>query len=318
LLVGQEDVVRPLVSAASSPVEVVHAPDVIDMAEHATDSVRGKPEASINVAVDLVKAGRAQAFVSAGNTGACMTAALLGLGRVPGIDRPALAGVFPTRNRKLICLVDVGANADCRPHHILQFGAMGAAFMERVFKLQSPRVGLLNIGEEESKGNQLALEAYELFRESSLNFVGNIDGKDLMRNLADVVATDGFTGNVALKASEGAAEYVLSELRGVLTAGLLNKAAAAVLKPSLMKLRSKIDYAETGGANLLGVRGVVVVAHGRSDARAILSAIRIARDAVRADLIPALEAVGEATRRRRGPQGEGAADSLNAGAAEVS
>lgn len=298
VLVGREEVLKPLLPPGS-PAELVHAPAAIGMAEHATDSVRGKPDASINVAMRLVKSGRADAFVSAGNTGACMAAALLGLGRVAGIERPALAGVFPTRNNQLFCLIDVGANSDSRPRHILQFGAMGAAFMERVFGLEGPRVGLLNIGEEDSKGNQLALEAHALFRQSDLNFVGNVEGKDLMRNVADVVATDGFTGNVTLKASEGAAEYVLSELRGVLTANLLNRAAAAILRPSLLKLRARMDYAETGGANLLGVRGVVVIAHGRSDARAIYNTIRIARDAVRADLIPALELVGATTGRRR-------------------
>ncbi len=294
ILVGDTDAIRAEMqgTAEVQGLRIVHAADVIGMDEHATESVKARPESSINVGLRLVKAGEADAFVTAGNTGATMAAALLTLGRIKGISRPALATIFPTGQGRLTMLLDVGANADCRPIHLLQFAYMGSAYMERMYGVANPSVGLLSIGEEDSKGNQLTVEVNQALRASRLAFIGNIEGKDLTKGVCDVAVMDGFTGNVVLKTAEGMAEMMFGEIRKAVELTPWNKAAGLVLMSELRKVKRRLDYAEYGGAQLVGVDGVTVIGHGRSNARAIFSAIRAARDAVQNNVIEKLREVG--------------------------
>ena len=312
ILVGQRAAIEAeLEGAKSSNLKIVDAPEVIGMDEHPTDAVKGKPNSSINVGLRMVKEGKADAFVTAGNTGASMAAALLTLGRIKGIGRPALATIFPTGEGRLTMLLDVGANADCRPIHLFQFGHMGAAYMERMFKVQSPKVGLLSIGEEDSKGNQLTIEVNEALRKSRLNFIGNVEGKDLTKGVCDVAVMDGFTGNVVLKTAEGMAELLLGEIRKAVELTPWNRAAGLVLFSELRKVKRRLDYAEYGGAQLVGVDGIVVIGHGRSNGRAVFSAIRAARDAVENKVIETLRAVAKEIPARTtlvGSGGGGAAE----------
>jgi len=282
VLVGRSDEIKAELSRHDSSglsLSVVHAEEVVEMGEHASDALRRKRQSSIAVGIGLVKQGQASAFVSAGNSGAVMAGALFGLGRIHGIERPAIGSVFPTTTGKCF-LLDIGANADCKPEYLVQFAQMGSAYMERVFGVSNPRVGLLSNGEEETKGNQLVQSAYPLMKAAPINFIGNIEGKDVSQDAADVVVCDGFTGNVLLKASEGAVTSLLDILKAELSSSLVNKLAAAVLKPAFRRVKKHLDYAEFGGAPLLGVNGVVIIAHGRSNAVAIKNAVRVARQAV--------------------------------------
>ena len=266
-------------------VSIVPAAEAIGMEEgKIVQAVRQKRDASINVATTMVHDGRAEAVVSAGNTGAVMASAFFCLGRIPGIERPALGTLLPY-NAGRVFLIDAGANADCRPSHLMQFAQMGAAFAERVVGVPNPRVGLLNVGEESSKGNELAQEAYERLAECGVNFIGNVEGVNVHKGIADVVVTDGFTGNVALKVGEGIADYILEEVRSVIRSSPLFAPAALLLKPALRRALKRLQYEEYGGANLLGVNGVVVIAHGRSDALAIKNALRVARAAATSGII---------------------------------
>lgn len=280
-LVGPEARIRrelDALGAGRAPIAIAHAGDAIGMAEHVSAATRHRRETSIAVGIELVKAGEAAAFLSAGNTAAVMSIATLTLGRLPGIERPALGTIFPSVAGRFL-LLDVGANADVRPSYLVQFAELGRAYVERVLGIPNPRVGLLNIGEEPGKGSELVRTVYERLRErSDLNFIGNVEGKDLPRGLADVVVTDGFSGNIALKTAEGTAEFILREIRAALTSRLRYKLAAFVLRPALLGLRRRIDYAEYGGAPLLGLNGLVVIGHGRSDARAIRAAMRVAAE----------------------------------------
>lgn len=307
ILVGRKEVIGPELQGTSNikDVRVVDAREVIEMDEHPTEAVKAKPESSILVGLRMVKNGEADAFVTAGNTGATMAAALLTLGRVKGISRPALATVFPVADGKLTMLLDVGANADCRPVQLFQFAHMGAAYMERMFGVQRARVGLLSIGEEDSKGNQLTIEVNQMLRASRLNFVGNVEGKDLTRGMADVVVMDGFTGNVVLKTAEGIAEMLFGELRKAVELTPWNKAAGLILMSELRKVRRRLDYAEYGGAQLVGVDGVVVIGHGRSNARAIYNAIRAARDSVQNGVLEKMREIGREVPAKAAP-GSGA------------
>ena len=294
ILVGQKAAIESeLEGASASNLRIVDAEDVIGMDEHATEAVKGKPESSINVGLRMVKNGEADAFVTAGNTGASMAAALLTLGRIKGIGRPALATIFPTGEGRLTMLLDVGANADCRPIHLLQFAHMGAAYMERMFKVSNPKVGLISIGEEDSKGNQLTIEVNGALRASRLNFIGNIEGKDVTKGICDVAVMDGFTGNVVLKTAEGMAELLLGEIRKAVELTPWNRAAGLILMSELRKVKRRLDYAEYGGAQLVGVDGIVVIGHGRSNARAVFSAIRAARDAVDNGVIETLRGIAQ-------------------------
>src|SRR5262245_1271175 len=273
--------------AASIGIEVVDAPDVIGMHESPLTAVRSKPGSSIVVGVGLVRSGRAKGFVSPGNSGAVMAAAVFGMGRIRGVERPALATLFPTLEGRCL-LVDVGANVDCKPEQLLQFGIMGGTYFELMFERPRPRIGLLSNGEEEGKGNAAVREAFDLLRASQLNFVGNVEGKDLAHHLADVVVMDGFVGNVTLKVAEGTGAFVQQLIREEAKKTPLGILGGLLLKPTIGRMRRRTDWQEYGGAPLLGVDGVCAVAHGRSDARAIRSAVRVARHAAEAGLPDAI------------------------------
>lgn len=294
VLVGDELRIRAdlLGKGEHANLRVVHAPEVIGMDENPTDAIRAKPGASINVALELVKAGEADAFVTMGNTGAAMAGALLKLGRVRGISRPALA-IVTNSGSGLTMLLDVGANAECRPIHLVQFAHMASAVMQGQYHVSNPRIGLLSIGEEDSKGNDLVIEVNGLLRQSNLNFVGNLEGKDLAKGLADVVVMDGFSGNVVLKTVEGIADLLFGEIRAVANKSLINKVAGMILRRDLRQVAGRLDYSEYGGAHLLGVNGVTVIGHGRSNERAIFNAIRAAREAVASDVVGLLRQVAE-------------------------
>jgi glycerol-3-phosphate acyltransferase PlsX len=238
-----------------------------------------------------VRERRADAFVSAGNTGAVMAGAVLVLGRVRGVERPALGTVFPTAGGGTVLLLDVGANAEAKPIYMLQSALMGDAYARGVLGRARPRIGLLSIGEEASKGNQFVQEVHALLAaEPRIVFAGNVEGNAIPTGVVDVVVTDGFTGNVAIKVAEGSADLILRELRDALTSKLHFKLAAALLRPAFQRVRRRIDYSEYGGAPLLGVNGVAIVAHGRSDPRAIVNAVRVARDAVQGGVVQKIAA----------------------------
>lgn len=289
LLVGRGEALRPhLPASPPEGLELVEAPEVIamDVGEPAA-AIRTQKDSSIAVGLRLVRDGRAQAFLSAGHTGAVMAGALLLLGRRPGIRRPALAVPFPTPDGACL-LLDVGANPDCRPEWLVQFGEMGSQVASRVWGIRSPRVGLLSNGEEESKGSELILQANPLFRASALNFIGHVEGKDIPEGVADVVVTDGFTGNVALKLAEGVGTTIARLLREELRRSPRRALGALLARPALAALRHKLDWSEYGGGILLGVNGLVIIPHGRSNPNAVLNAIRVAHEALRAELTEAI------------------------------
>lgn len=257
-------------------VDVIGATDVISMDEHPAQAVRRKPQSSIVVALQLIKDGRADAVVSAGNSGAVMAAALMVLGRVPGIDRPAIASNMPTARSRTL-LLDLGAVTDPRPDNLIQFAQMGQVYAQTVLGIANPSIGLLSNGEEPTKGNALVQQVHPLLaRMEDLNFVGNVEGKDVALGTVDIVVTDGFTGNVALKTAEGVATMMVDLLKTEITSTLPRKLAGLILRPAFRAVRNKLDYAEIGGAPLLGVNGAVIIAHGRSTARAIESAVGVA------------------------------------------
>ncbi len=260
------------------------------MDEHPAQAVRSKRDASINVAMSMVKDGIAGACVSAGNTGGVMASALMTLGRVPGIERPALGTIAPFTEHGVLVL-DVGANADVKPNYLVQFAQMGSAYAQRVMGVDNPRVALLNIGAEETKGSELAQEVYTRLWKSGVNFVGNIEGGDVHLGRADVVVTDGFTGNVAVKVTEGVADFIFRELRASIYAKLRYKLAAAILRPALLGMREKMDPGTYGGVPLLGVNGVVTIAHGNSDPRAIRNALRVASECASRGLLDGIRIV---------------------------
>ncbi len=273
VLVGDEVAVRRELGGADLP--VVHAPDVIGMGEDPARALRERPQSSIVACARLVKAGEAAGFVSAGSTGAAMAAAAVIVGRVPGALRPTIASVFPTPGTPTVVL-DSGANPDVRPEHLVQFAEMGAALSETYFDVQAPRIGLLNIGEEKGKGRQLEKDAYQLLEQAPINFVGNFEGRDIALDKADVLVTDGFTGNVFLKTTEGVAA-LLSQLFREAIADASAESLAEIL-PLLAPVTDRLDYEATGGAHLLGVNGVVVIAHGSSSRRAVSNALRMASE----------------------------------------
>ncbi len=268
-------------------VEILHAAETIDMGEQPAVAVRRKKDSSIVRAIGLVREGAASAFVSAGSTGAVMAASLLGLGRIRGIDRPAIASVLPSQRGGTVFL-DVGANMDCKPKNLLQFGIMGHLYAEKILGIENPRVGLLSVGEEETKGNELTLGAFPLLKQAPINFIGNVEGRDLFSGSVNVVVCDGFVGNVALKAGEGLAMALLRMMKEELARNWLSKMGTALTLPALKEIRRRVDYAEYGGAPLLGVNGVVIVCHGSSTAPAIKNAIRVAAEAVSCGLVPAI------------------------------
>lgn len=292
-LVGREDAIRAELAGtgySGDLIEVVPASEVIEMEETPALAARQKKDSSIVVGLKLVNEGKAAAFVSAGNTGAVMAGAIMYLGRVRGIERPSLVGLMPLSGR-LVSLLDVGANADCRPVYLLQFAQMAAAYMEKVWKVELPEVGLLNIGEEKSKGSTLTQETYELLAASELNFVGNIEGRDVPMGKVDVIVTDGFTGNVVVKTMEGMAAYIQGELRKAIKSRPWYAAAGLALLPAFAKMRKTLDYREYGAGPLLGVNGLVFIGHGSSDALAVLSALRVAREAAMSGMLEAIREV---------------------------
>ena len=282
------------------PIEIVHASEVVEMAEH-TLAVKAKKDSSLAVGMRLVKEGKADAFASAGNSGAVMAAALFGLGRIRGVERPALSSIYPAAPEPCL-IIDIGANADCKPEYLVQFAVMGNAYARVMFGLERPKIGIISNGEEEDKGSMLVRETYPLLKASGLNFVGNIEGKDIGKGLANVVVTDGLTGNVIVKLTEGVVSFLTKTLKRQLTSGVRNKVALALmipglilmipglalLYPSVSALRKRVDWREIGGAPLLGVNGVAIIGHGRSDVKAIQSMIRMAEKSVQQNLVGAI------------------------------
>lgn len=251
--------------------QIVHASEVVEMDEYPVDAIRRKKDSSIMVAFELVKQGLADGVVSAGNSGATLAAALRKLGRVKNVSRPGIASMFPTL-KKPVTIMDIGANVDCRPLHLLQFAVMASAFSE-LYKIEKPRVGILSIGEETGKGNNLVRETYELLQKSSLNFIGNVEGRDVYKGDVDVIVCDGFVGNNILKVSEGLADAILQMLRSEITKSPLAKIGYYLAKPAFKRFKKRVDYTEYGGAPLLGINGTGIVCHGKSNAQAIKNAI---------------------------------------------
>lgn len=283
LLVGPQDAIRAELAKHDTTgldLEIVHTDEVISMDEHPAEAVRVKRRNSITLSHELVRDGKALGAVSAGNSGAVMAAAIFTFRRLRGIDRPAFGAVVPAAGGSQTLVLDIGANTDCKPPYLLQFALMGAVYMRTVLGLGNPRVGLLANGEEETKGDQLTQEAHQLIKAAAptagINFIGNVEGRDINAGTVDVVVCDGFVGNVVLKLSEGLAKMLLGVIRAELTANVVSKAGALLAKPAFDRVRKKIDYEEYGGVPVLGVNGVSVICHGSSHAKAIKNAIRVA------------------------------------------
>ena len=300
ILVGLEDLIRTELAkhdTSGLKITVVHAPEVIEMHEH-TQAVKRKKDSSIRVGMRMVKDGKADAFVSAGNTTAVLASAIFDLGRIRGIKRPALATLYPVADSPVL-LLDNGATADCKPEYLMQFARMGVAYAEKVWGVTNPRVGLVSNGEEADKGNMLVRDTFVALTESDLNFVGNVEPKEITRNVADVAVADGFTGNVIIKTTEAVASFIFRFLKQEVIGGPLNKIGLvlmlpglllllpglAILAPSLKRIGRRMDYAEIGGALLMGIDGIVIVGHGRSNARAVKNAIRQAKRAVEGQVL---------------------------------
>lgn len=275
-----------------TPLEIIPASGAIAMHEEPLKALRRKPKASINVAMDLVKHKQAEAVVSAGHSGAAMASALLRLGRLPGIERPAIAAILPTLTGKPVILLDVGANVDCRPKFLEQFAIMGSLYSESVLGVENPKLGLINIGEEPCKGNDLAIRSHQLLQANSqLNFRGNAEGRDVLSGDFDVIVCDGFTGNVLLKFAESVGDFIVQILRKELPQGIRGKLGMAILKPNLKQVQQRLDTAERGGGLLLGVPGICVISHGSSQAPSIFNAIRLAKEAVDSQVLVTIQSV---------------------------
>ncbi|MFC0296332.1 phosphate acyltransferase PlsX [Geobacillus jurassicus] len=283
-LIGDEAKIRPHLPDRER-ISIIHAEEVIEADDEPVRAVRRKKHSSMVRMAEEVKEGRADACISAGNTGALMAAGLFVVGRINGIDRPALAPTLPTLDGRGFVFLDVGANVDAKPEHLLQYALMGHVYAKQVRGIAKPRIGLLNVGTEDQKGNETVKRAFALLKETDLHFIGNVEARDLLQGAADVVVADGFAGNVALKTIEGTAMALFSLLKQTLTSGAAAKLAAAVLKPKLAGLKKMMDYSEYGGAALFGLNAPVIKAHGSSDANAIFHAIRQAREMVANDVI---------------------------------
>jgi glycerol-3-phosphate acyltransferase PlsX len=286
-LVGDRGAIAAVCEEIGVPVEeldVVHAPEAVGMGEKAARAVRQKRNSSLAVAAKMMQNGEADALVSAGNTGAVVSTALIGLGRVPGVLRPAIATVIPNESGRCV-VIDVGATADCKPEYLAQFAVMGALYAETTLGISDPRVGLLNIGEEPGKGNELSRAASVAIAQAPVRFVGNVEGRDIMRGTADVVVCDGFVGNVVLKFAESLVETLAHMVRAEIRHDILGKVGAGLARPAIRRVFKKLDYAEYGGAPLLGVRGGCIICHGSSSVRAITNAVRVAAEFIECDLI---------------------------------
>ena len=291
LLVGQESSIQAELARQDTTgldLEIVHTDQAVGMDEHPAEAVRAKPRNSITLAHELVRDGRAAGAVSAGNSGAVLAAAIFTLKRIRGVERPAFGGVVPADGGRQTLILDMGANTDCKPSYLLQFAIMGSAYMRSVFGIADPRVGLLANGEEETKGDQLTQQAHQLIKaaapESGLNFIGNVEGREINAGVVDVVVCDGFVGNVVLKLSEGLAKMLLATIKKELTSGLVTTLGAALAKPAFDRVRKQLDYEEYGGVPVLGVNGISIISHGRSKAKAVKNAIRVASQAAEARL----------------------------------
>jgi glycerol-3-phosphate acyltransferase PlsX len=299
LLVGDPEAIQTSIDkhggAATAQLEIIPADGVVSMEEEPLTAIRRKPQASINVAMNLVKQEQAQAVVSAGHSGAAMAAALLRLGRLKGIDRPAIGAVFPTMiPGKSVIVLDVGANVDSRPKYLEQFALMGTIYSKYVLGIEKPKVGLLNIGEESSKGNELAIKTHQLLQENQqIPFAGNAEGRDVLKGEFDVIVCDGFVGNILLKFAEAVGEVMLQIMREELPKGWRGKLGTALLKPNLLNIKQRIDHAEHGGALLFGVAGVCIISHGSSQAPSIFNAIRLAKEAIDYEVLERIKAYNE-------------------------
>ncbi|HUJ14142.1 MAG TPA: phosphate acyltransferase PlsX [Thermoanaerobaculia bacterium] len=277
ILVGQEEVVRKEIGGSlPGNVSIVDAREVVEMDDTALAPLRKKRNSSVRVCANLVAEGKADAFVSAGNTGAAWTSARMVMGMIEGVSRPALATILPNAKDHTL-LLDVGANVDTKPQQLREFAVMGHFYAQMVFGIESPRIGLLSIGEEEGKGNELTKETFRVLKETGLNFIGNAEGRDIYNGNADVVVCDGFIGNVVLKASEALGEMVFKLVRDEMSKSIVRKVGAGMAKGGFVALKRRMDYSEYGGAPLLGVKGGCIVCHGRSNAKAIKNAVRVAR-----------------------------------------
>lgn len=290
ILVGQRSTIEAELAKHKYKLDIADASEVISLGENPREALREKRDSSITVGLNLVKEGKADAFVSAGNTGAVMTAATFILKRIKGIERPALGAlvVFPWHS---VLLLDVGANPDCKPSHLVQFSQMGNVYMKKLYSIDRPRIGLLSNGEEDSKGNALVRETHALLKGTNLNFVGNVEGNEIPRSTADVIVTDGFTGNVVMKTGEGIGEMVVQSLREAITRRLSSKLIGLLLKRTLRSALQSLDSAEHGGAALLGVNGNVIIAHGHSEAKAIMNAVFLAKRAAEQGVVEAIKTV---------------------------
>jgi glycerol-3-phosphate acyltransferase PlsX len=295
ILVGDEAKIKPILASqnpGSLPIRVVHAPEMLTMEDKGMALVlkarRPNSNNSMAVGIDLVKNGQADAFVTAGNTGAASVTSFFRLGLIPGVDRPGLAPVFPTATGSCVVL-DVGANPDCKPENLLQFGIMGAVYAEKVRGVPNPRIGLLSNGEEAGKGNELVKHTYPLLKASGLNFYGNVEGKEVIGGVVDVAVTDGFTGNVMLKSSEAVAKLILDKVKDLINHGPISaKIGGALVRPTLRKIKKMLDPEEEGAAPLLGINGLVFIGHGRSNEIAIKNAVRLARNAVETGVLASI------------------------------
>jgi glycerol-3-phosphate acyltransferase PlsX len=293
-LVGRPEVIRSELAKHNTlglSLPITSASEIIDMDDHnPANAVKARPDSSMVVGIQMLRRGETNAFVTAGHSGGALAAALLHLGRIRGVKRPAIATVYPTLSERGFCfLLDIGANADCKPEHLYQFALMGSAYAEHVLGIPNPRVAIVSNAEEEGKGNMLVQDSLPLLRKGPFNFVGNVEGKDIPAGLADVVVTDGFTGNVILKVSEGVGKMLLDAIKSEIKARPLAVAGAALARPAFKAVGAMLDYREYGGGALLGVDGVVIIAHGRSDAYAVRNAIRAAHRAVESDIIEAIK-----------------------------
>ena len=291
ILVGKKELVLAKAAEISvdlSSIEIVDAPDMIEMIDKPVDSFKKKPNNSMAIGLGLVRDKKAEAFVSAGNTGAAYFNAVMTLRKIPGISRPALAALIPVEGGKCV-FMDTGANADCRPEFLLEFAVMGSVYASKVLNVETPTVALLSNGEEAGKGNQLVKDAFPFLKDSGLNFIGNVEPKEIYGGKVNCVVTDGFSGNVFIKSSESVAKLITDTLKEEIKSSLRNQLGYLLAKPAFTALRSMMDPAETGAAILLGVNGLVFIGHGRSDARALVTAVKLARRTVDADLLQSMQ-----------------------------
>lgn len=297
VLTGPKDILQQKLNTydiSTSRIEIEHAPEVLEMTDKPAEAARGKALNSMAVGMELLKEDKADVFVTAGNTGGAMANALFRLGRIRGVKRPAVTPILPVMDGRVVVL-DVGANADCKPIYMIQFAIMGTIYAEKMLGISSPRVGLLSNGEEPGKGNMLVKETYPLLETAGINFVGNVEPKEVFAGLVDVVVTDGFSGNVFIKTSEAVASFMSRIIRNEITSSPISSVGGLLVRPAFKRIGAMLDPSEHGAAILLGVNGLVFIGHGRSDAKALVSAIRVAREAVLSEL---LEATREAIRTR--------------------